>query len=222
MGHHNKAGLLYLISFILALFMILVMIAGAACPWYQYEYGGLKVDEYLTYEEGTIGNLNFNCKYTDAKNKRDNNIAERDSYDCEVKSQFKTMYGIITAICIVAIVLLAVAIVILLFFSFQWCARFHWRRHLRIPLIIIVVLVSVLCLAAWVIFFWHPTALTNGDADCDSSGVKDSPLCKFVGDDWGPHAGWALYIVAFVFSVILAVLVIISGPPDGSGYTVFH
>jgi len=199
----------FIIPLLVVTLAIVLAIGGAASPWYKYEgsLGGVTANalEFLTYLEASASSYTYSCDYS--------------SKDC-IGDQMKAMYGIIIAVCIVTILLLFVMWLILLMYSLEWCGRFHWRRHLRIPLIVIAILAVLTSLLAWLIFFWHPSALkTDSSASC--SGSSSGPACEFLGDGFGPHAGWALYICVSFFAFIACVLIIIFGSPEKSGYTVF-
>ena len=85
----------------------------------------------------------------------------------------------------------------------------QWRPKLRIPMLSVAAVVSVLSLACWCLLFWFPSAYCENNSNPCGDESK-----SFLGDDHGPHAGWGLYIAAFVLSVITLIVASTSGSPD--------
>jgi len=179
----------YFVALIFSGVLLLLTIIGAAVPWYNDG----PADLYLTYwSAGGYGT----CNYSNS--------------DC-LPSDMRSMFGIILACCIVAIILNFVDLVFLVLFSFGWFGdRLRWRHHLRIPLIIISGIVTLLCLAAWCFLFWLPSAACSS---CD---------WKFSGNGYGPDAGFGIYIVCTVFALIVFLLALLGGSPSEGGYKILE
>jgi len=184
----------FLLLFLVALLVLAIQIAGAGSPWYRYDFkvGKVEVEEFLTYRK--FGSTR--CDYTNS--------------NC-VGDKIKTMYGIITACVIVAIVLTAIEALILFIWAFHFCKIVKFRGKLRIPLIIIAVLATVATAGAWLVLFWHEQALEDD--------IRLS--VGFISDYSNPDAGWGLFLGASVISLILTLAIPTSGSPDHVGYLLF-
>jgi len=179
----------YFVGFILAFVLLILAIVGAAVQWYSVG----PISWYLTY--ASVGSST--CQYGDS--------------GCTSGDQ-KTMFYLILACCVVAIILDFVNLIILGIFTFSHLTkRLRFRRHFRVPLIVMATFVLLLCIGAWCLLFWFPKA-------CSSCSNND---WKFTGDGYGPEAGWYLYIVCTVIAFILWLICLLGGSVDDHGYTIF-
>jgi uncharacterized oligopeptide transporter (OPT) family protein len=80
-------------------------------------------------------------------------------------------------------------------------------------LIVIAFLAAIAAFAAWLLLFWHQSALKDFNSLLDY---------KFVSDDSGPLAGWGLFVGASIISLIVAIVLSMSGSPDHHGYKLFR
>jgi len=182
----------------LVAFILILELAAAPSPWYEFKLPGVTVTEFLSYVESTSAVGKFrNCDWADDKCFGD---------------KLRTMWGMILAAVIVSIFLTAIETLILFTWAFDFCHKLKFRSKLRIPLIVIAFLASLFAFAAWLLLFWHPSAL------------EDSIIIKydFVGDNSGPLAGWGLFIGASILSLIVAIILCVSGSPDHHGYKLFR
>jgi len=183
-------------------FLVVLGIAGAASPWYQYEVGGFKLEEFLSYFKLSYSGSSSTC-----------NFFENTSNSCSqfVSDNFKTMYGLIITCAAITVILLAIEAIILFTWAFDFCSRLSFRGKLRIPLIVLSLLSTITSLIAWLLLFWHPEAMKTS-----STGSLD-----FVSDNSNPSAGWAIYLILSVFCLVTTVVLGLSGTPDHSGYRFF-
>ncbi|ELR12291.1 uncharacterized protein ACA1_373540 [Acanthamoeba castellanii str. Neff] len=179
---------------LVALIFILEL-AAAPSPWYEYK-AVVTITEYLSHVESTLVGK-FSCDWTDDKCGGD---------------KLRAMWGMILTAVIISILLTAVETLILFTWAFDFCHKLKFRSKLRIPLIVIAFLASFFAFAAWLLLFWHPSALE------DSINIK----YDFVGDNSGPQAGWGLFVGASILSLIAAIILCMSGSPDHHGYKLFH
>ncbi len=56
---------------------------------------------------------------------------------------------------------------------------------------------------------------TPSDLPCDFY----PPMCDFIGSDFGPHAGWALYIGASALSIVVMIISFVYKPKESQGYS---
>ncbi|KAL6049499.1 hypothetical protein QOT17_003477 [Balamuthia mandrillaris] len=127
--------------------------------------------------------------------------------------QLKTMYDLILTSLVLAVVFGVFLASILTIFSFG-CFRAigRWRKKLRVPAILLGCLLVPLVMAAWLLLFWHPAALSH-DLDCD---VSDTPCDTFMkSGDWGPREGFWMSLVATIPAILAAIFTCVGGHPAG-------
>jgi len=219
----GRINILYLVAAVISVFLLIVLIGGAASPWYKWDQktgtGSGETQDFLEYLTFVDLNPGDRCNYADSS--------------CFLSSTiWNAIYFTILSVLILSILLCFVVAILLIVLSFSFFGGTLklppiLLQGIRIPILVIIVFITLFTVFCWVVLTAaHPKMLRETlnlscDETTDLSGPNGGvgPLCDFAGSEdglkWGPNAGWVIILISTLIAIILFLVTVLGGLPAG-------